>query len=69
LTRFGTYVPPSSTQVPKHGQLVEAIEQKQAYPQQEPIHAAMHVRFKRLVGFNKDNWPHEYENWHAKGWL
>jgi multimeric flavodoxin WrbA len=50
-------------------ELVEAIEQKQAYPQQEPIHAAMHVRFKRLVGSNKDNWPHEYENWHAKGWM
>lgn len=49
--------------------LVKAIEQKRDYPEQEPIHAAMHERFKMLVSFNKDNWPHEYEYWRAKGWL
>lgn len=49
--------------------LVAAINEKRAYPEQEPIHAAMCERFKMLIKFNKDNWPHEYQYWLAKGWL
>lgn len=50
-------------------ELVQAIEQKRAYPEQEPVHRAMRERFKMLVSSNKDAWRHEYDNWRAKGWL
>ncbi len=49
--------------------MVTAIEQKRAYPEQEPVHRAMRERFKMLVSSNKDAWRHEYDNWRAKGWL
>lgn len=50
-------------------ELVEAITEKRAYPEQEAVHAAMHERFKYLVNANKDNWPYEYQYWQSKGWL
>jgi multimeric flavodoxin WrbA len=49
--------------------LVKAIEEKRTYPDQDTAHAAMHERFKRLVAFNKDNWPYEYEYWVNQGWI
>lgn len=50
-------------------ELVQAIREHRTYPQQESVHAEMHERFKRLIQFNKDNWPHEYDYWKSKGWL
>jgi len=48
--------------------LVNAIQEKRAYPEQEPVHKAMHERFKHLVSLNKDTWRHEYDR-RANGWL
>lgn len=49
--------------------LVQAIEEKRTYPDQDAVHAAMHERFRRLVAFNKAEWPHEYNYWVSRGWL
>ena len=49
--------------------LVQAIREKRAYPDQDEVHAAMHERFKRLITMNKDHWPHEYAYWLARNWL
>lgn len=43
--------------------LVDAIEERRTYPEQEAVHAEMHTRFKRLVELNKDHWPYEYDYW------
>lgn len=43
--------------------LVQAIHEKRAYPEQEVVHEQMHERFKRLITLNKDNWPYEYDYW------
>jgi len=49
--------------------LVRAVQERRAYPEQEAVHAEMHERFKRLIALNKDHWPHEYEYWRAMGRL
>ena len=49
--------------------LAQAIAEQRTYPDQEAVHAEMHARFKRLVSWNKDHWPHEYAYWRERGWL
>jgi multimeric flavodoxin WrbA len=49
--------------------LVQAVQEQRTYPEQDSVHAAMHERFKRLVGANKDNWPFEYDYWKSRNWL
>ena len=49
--------------------LVQAIQEKRTYPEQDVVHAEMHGRFKRLITLNKDHWPHEYAYWRARNWL
>ncbi len=41
--------------------LVQAIKERRTYPEQNAVHAAMRERFERLVSFNKDTWPCEYQ--------
>ena len=49
--------------------LAQAIAERREYPDQEPVHADMRERFKRLVTFRKDEWAWEYEYWKEKGWI
>jgi multimeric flavodoxin WrbA len=49
--------------------LVKAFNEQRTYPEQEAVHAEMHERFKRLLSFNKDNWPWEHKYWAEHGWL
>lgn len=49
--------------------LVQAIQEKPVYPEQQEVHAVMHQRFKFLINMNKDNWPSEYAYWQQQGWL
>ncbi|MCX8052187.1 MAG: flavodoxin family protein [Armatimonadetes bacterium] len=49
--------------------LVQAIQEKRKYPEQEIIHAEMRERFRQLIILNKDRWPHEYEYWRDMKWL
>jgi multimeric flavodoxin WrbA len=49
--------------------LVQAIQAKCTYPEQDAVHAEMRERFKRLITLNKDHWPHEYAYWLARNWL
>ena len=49
--------------------LVHAIKEKRAYPQQAAAHKAWKDLFANTVRFNKDNWKHNYELWVSKGWL
>ena len=47
--------------------LVDAIREKRPYPEQEAIHKETRARFKKLVGMNRDAWPHEYQYWRSLG--
>ncbi len=49
--------------------LVQAIQEKGTYPEQDAVHAEMFDRFRRLITLNKDHWPHEYNYWLARNWL
>jgi len=49
--------------------LVKAIGEHRTYPEQEAVHAESRERFKRLIAFNKDNWPYEHECLSERGWL
>ena len=49
--------------------LAQAITEQRKYPDQEPIHADMRERFKRLVTFRKDDWVWEHDYWNERGWL
>ena len=49
--------------------LVNAIQKKQVWSEQEAVHAQMKARFKDLVLRNKDLWRHEFEYWQKMGWL
>lgn len=49
--------------------LVQAIREGRTYPEQEKIHEQMHERFRRLISFNKENWPYEYDYWASRNWL
>jgi adenine/guanine phosphoribosyltransferase-like PRPP-binding protein len=49
--------------------LVQAVRQKQTYPEQEVIHQELRERFRNLVTAHKDAWKHEYEHWLDKGWI
>lgn len=45
------------------GDLVAAIRETRAFPEQAAVHREMRTRFRDLVMRNKDAWPHEYEHW------
>ncbi len=49
--------------------LVEAIEEKRQYPEQEAAHEAWKGQFKYVILANKEHWPHNYEHWMKKGWI
>ncbi len=49
--------------------LVEAIEKKEAFPDQLPERRAFFERMKMLVTMRKADWPFEYERWRALGRL
>lgn len=49
--------------------LVEAINAKMTWPDQENVHLEMKERMKYLVTQNKDEWTHEYMHWKKQGWL
>ena len=49
--------------------LVQAIRQKQTFPEQRPERQAFFERMRSLVQFRKDAWPYEYQHWTSKGWL
>ncbi|HEY3273216.1 MAG TPA: flavodoxin family protein [Methanocella sp.] len=49
--------------------LVAAIKEKRAYPQQAAARRAWREQFANTVKFNKDNWKHNYDLWVSKGWL
>lgn len=49
--------------------LASAIREQRPYPEQAAVHAGMRDRFRRLVDFNRERWPHEFEYWSAQGWL
>lgn len=51
------------------GELVKAITERRAYPEQEPIHQDMREHFKDLINANKDVWKHEFKYWQDKGRL
>lgn len=47
--------------------LVQAIENRETYPEQEKIHADMIEHMVALVTANKDRWPHQYNHWKEAG--
>jgi hypothetical protein len=49
--------------------LVSAIKEKRAYPQQTAALKAWKEQFAYTVKFNKENWKHNYDLWISKGWL
>jgi multimeric flavodoxin WrbA len=49
--------------------LVGAIKEKRAYPEQAAIHKAWKDQFAATLKFNKENWKHNYDLWLSKGWL
>jgi multimeric flavodoxin WrbA len=49
--------------------LVGAINEKRAYPQQAAARKAWREQFAVTVRFNKENWKHNYDLWVSKGWL
>ena len=44
-------------------EMVSAISQRRVYPEQQERHRQTDSYFRRLVEFNKDRWPFEYEFW------
>jgi multimeric flavodoxin WrbA len=51
------------------GRLVDAIEAKATFPDQEAQLRAFADRMRRLVTARKDQWPYEYNYWKECGWL
>ena len=49
--------------------LVAAMKEKRAYPQQAAAHQAWKDQFATTVKFNKENWKHNYDLWVSRGWL
>jgi hypothetical protein len=49
--------------------LVRAIQEKRAYPQQTAEHKKWKDQFATSVKYNKENWKHNYDLWLSKGWL
>lgn len=48
-------------------ELVSAIAAGRSYPGQAEQHKQNAAYFKRVVEFNKDRWPHEYDFWSRVG--
>jgi multimeric flavodoxin WrbA len=49
--------------------LLQAIGNKDTFPEQETIHREFFQRMKQLVIARKEQWPFEYEYWRSRGWL
>lgn len=49
--------------------LVQAINEKTTYPEQEAFHAFMKSRMTALVSANRDTMHHEYEYLKNRGWI
>jgi multimeric flavodoxin WrbA len=49
--------------------LVAAIKEKRAYPEQAADHKAWKDSFAGTLRRNKEQWKHNYECWVAKGWM
>jgi multimeric flavodoxin WrbA len=51
------------------GDLVKAVRENRAYPEQAAAQQAWREQFAYTVAFNKDHWKHNYEHWVKKGWI
>lgn len=49
--------------------LVEAIRERRAYPEQIAEHAAWTKRFAKVIKANEQGWSHNYEYWVKRGWI
>lgn len=49
--------------------LVAAISTQQAWPDQVQAIEAQRQRFRNIIAFHKDHWPHEQKYWQDKGWM
>jgi multimeric flavodoxin WrbA len=49
--------------------LVEAINEKRQYPEQEAVQKAWRARFKHVLLANKERWTHNCDYWMEKGWI
>jgi multimeric flavodoxin WrbA len=49
--------------------LVSAIKEKRAYPEQEIIHKMFKDNFAPTIRINKEKWAHDYMYWVQKGWI
>jgi multimeric flavodoxin WrbA len=49
--------------------LVDAIEARATFPDQEAQLRAFADRMRELVAARKDQWPYEYNYWKQRGWL
>jgi len=50
-------------------ELVKAIKEKKAYPEQVAAHKVWKDRFMMTLQHNKEAWKHNYEHWVEKGWI
>ena len=49
--------------------LVDSIQTKRTYPEQEKEIAERRAFFVRLINANREDWTHQYEYWIEKGWM
>ena len=49
--------------------LVNAIDRKEDFPEQQAERRAFFERMKNLIRFRQADWPYEYEYWKSQGWL
>jgi len=49
--------------------LVDSIQTKRTYPEQEKEIAERRAFFVQLIEANKEDWAHQYEYWMEKGWI
>jgi multimeric flavodoxin WrbA len=49
--------------------LVNAIQEKRSYPDQEEALKIARERFAIAIKFNKDTWAADYAHWVEKGWI
>lgn len=49
--------------------LCSAIAEKSVFPEQAGQREAFYERMKALVSARRQEWPHEYQSWKARGWL
>lgn len=49
--------------------LMTAIEEKRAYPEQTAAHRAWKKQFGRIIVLNREPWAHNYDHWVKNGWI